>query len=226
MYRQIVEANFAEPVLAGHAVAAVGGQTDVPGGDAFHIHGCVRRVRGLTRRLGELHVFESGPVLAVGGVLDGDVLEPEAEHHFEDYVVVPDPHLVELVDAVEFVLNPDRFGAAGAAQPHVGVVGRVLVSFVKAGTIDGVGGTGVRLGGRVARGENARDRIGIRLGGETPDTALEDRVVGSGVDLIDSPVVGLTEFEQARRIVRGVRLTLGCEHIHRIAPAGVVDIVK
>ena len=68
------------------------------------------------------------------------------------------------------------------------------------------------------------NRIGIRLDGETPDVALEDRVVGRRVDLVDPPEIGLSELQAGRRLERAVGLALADQHASGIGPAGGVHI--
>jgi hypothetical protein len=102
----------------------------------------------------------------------------------------------------------------------------VLTVFVQPGAVDRVFRPGAGLSGAVARGDHTSDWVRQRLGGEAPDLALEDRVVRSGVDFIDAPVIGLAEREYTGRIVCGLGLTLAEEHAHRIGPARLVDVVE
>ena len=115
-------------------------------------------------------------------------LAAEAEERLDQLVGVPDPQLVQLVDLVELDTGSRR--ACTPVLIHIWSASvRVLVPVVEAGAVDGVlrshAGLGVGRGGG-----DGRDRIGVRLHGETPHVALEDGVVGGRIDLVDSPVVG------------------------------------
>jgi len=132
---------------------------------------------------------------------------------------------VELVDAVELKLDPQRIGAR-RGQPHVAADGRVLIGGIEPGPVDRVLWSGGGVGSPVAGGDDVRNRIGERLSGEAPDLALEDRVVGGRVDLVDAPIVRRPEIEPARRIVAGRSLSLAGEQPHWIAAAGGVDVVE
>jgi len=186
------------------------------------------RVGRRGRAPGQLDVTETCPGLAVDGVFHRRTLDAETDRRLEGDVVVPDPELVQLVGAVELELNPQRFIGIGDAEPHVLQVDRVLVVLVQAGAVDRVFGfrpDGIRAGGGR---RHVGDGIGHRFAGEAPDRALEDRIVGRRVDLVDAPVVGLTQVESRRagdRIVRRVGLALADQHAQRIGPAGGVDVV-
>jgi len=219
------EPDFAEPELAHHPVAAVDGQTHVLGGHAAEVDGRIGRVGRLGRRPRELEVAQRGPVGSILGILDGHALEPEAEDQLELHVVVPHEHLVEFVDAIELILNVQRLGA-GQSQPHIAGVDRVLIVGVEAGTVDRPLRPGPFVRHAVGRREDARYRIHKRLGGETPDLTLVDRVVRRGIDFIDAPVIRGFEIQHAGRIERGSRLPLADQHVQRIAPVGGIDVVK
>jgi len=219
------ESDFAQAVLAQRAPAAVDGQPDVFGRHAAEIDGRIVDVPRPGGCPGELHVSQHGPFGAVRGVLDRDALEPEAENQLKIHVVVPDQHLVQLVDAVELVLNPDRIGAVRRAQPHGGGVRRMLVVGIEARAIDSVLGSLACLRHRVAGRDDILDGVRQRFGRESPDRPFDDRAVGRRVHLVDPPVVGLAEFETAG-IARRVALTLADQHTHGIGPAGGVDVVE
>ncbi len=119
LHGDIEEANLAQAVLGEHAPVAVDGQPDVFGRYALKVHDAVVSVASLCAGPGQLGVAEHSPVGSVGGVFDCHTLEPESEHQLEFDVVVPDPHFVELVDLVEFVLDVDGFIPGRQAQPHV-----------------------------------------------------------------------------------------------------------
>jgi len=93
-------------------------------------------VRVLARSPDELDVTQSRPVGPILGVLDRHILESEAEDHLELHVVVPDQKLMELVDAIEFVLDVQGLALGRHRQPHVVGDVRVLIGGVQAGTID------------------------------------------------------------------------------------------
>jgi len=223
--RNVQEANFTESVLAHHAIAAIDVQTHVLDRNPAEIDRRVGRVRGLGGGPSEFKVAQSGPVDPVLGVLDRYVLDSEAQEQLELDVVVPDQHLMELVDAVELKLYPQWIGA-GHRQPHILGLGRMLMRCVQTGTVDRPLRSGGLIRDAVGRRDDAGDRIGERLGGEAPDIALEDGGTRSGIDLVDAPVVGRLEVEHTRRIVTGRRLALTDQHAHRVGPAGVVDVIE
>jgi len=220
----VQEPHLAEAVPRDEPVAAADGQADAPGRNALEIHRRVVHVRGVGRRLGELDVSQCNPLSAVGRVFDRDVLETEAEQQLELRIVVPDQHLMELVDAIEVVLNPHRLIGAGAGQPHVTRVHGVLVLGVHAGGVSRVlrSGVGVRVRGS---GHDVLDGIGEGLRHETPDPAFEYGVVGSGADAVDAPVIGLVQREQTLGIERGSGLPLTDQHTSRISGAGATHVV-
>jgi len=218
------ELDLAEPELAHHPVAALGRQADVFGRHTLEVHDRVGLVAHLGGAAREHEVAQGRPGLTVGGVLDRGVLEPEPEHQLEHHVVVPDAHLVNLVDAVELALQPHRLTAAGR-QPHIRRLDRVLAGRVKPGPVDRVLRPGLGFHVRdVAGGDDVRHRIGERLGGEAPHLALEDRVVRRRVDLVDAPVIRRLKLQTHRRRVRRARLPLADQHPQRIAPARRIHI--
>ncbi|MBA7670817.1 hypothetical protein ES703_78964 [subsurface metagenome] len=102
----------------------------------------------------------------------------------------------------------------------------MLVTGVESGAISSfprphIGG--VRAG---SRGCDIRDGIGIRLSRKAPDVSLEDGGIRRRIDFIDTPVVGLTEFEKPLRVVRGRGLAPADQHVPRIGGIGIIDIVK
>jgi len=220
------EADFAEAILAHHAPTAVDGQTHVPSRDAAEINGCIGRVSRGRRGLGELDIAQNRPVGPILRVLHGHTLEPEAKNDLELHVVVPDQKLMELVDAIKFVLDVQGLALRGAGQPHVVADDGVLAGVVESGTVDGILRSDVFLRDPVARGDDRGDGIGERLGGEAPDLASEDRVVRCGVHFVDPPVVGRFKIEPIRwGICRG-RLALTDEQTCRRGPDRLIDIVK
>jgi len=189
VHGQVVEAHLAEPELAQNPVAALDVQTDVLGRDAAEVHSRIGPVGCGRGGLGEFDIAQNHPVRSVLGVLDGHILESEAEDQLELDVVVPYEHLIELVNLVEFVLDVHGF-LAGGRQPHVGGLDGMLIIGVQAGTVDGVLWTRCGIGDRVARGDYAGNRIRKRFDCKTPENAFEDGVVGRRVDLIHTPVIG------------------------------------
>jgi len=226
LHGDVEEADLTQAILSEHPPVAVDGQPDGPGCHALEVHDAVMGVAGLCAGPGQLGVTERGPVGSIGGVFDRHVLEPEPEHRLELDVVVPDPHLVELVDLVELVLDVDGIVPGRQAQPHVRGVGGMPIRSIKAGTVDGPFRAHACVGNRVARRDDAGDRIGERFGREAPDFALEDSTIRRGVDLVDSPVVGRSEFEKTIRIVAGIALALTDQDAQRVGPAGGVDIIE
>jgi len=220
------EPHFAQAVLAHDAIAAVDGQADVPGGHTAEIHRRVGGIVGLRCGLGKLDVTQTGPVRAVLGVLDGDIFQTEAEDQLELHVVVPDQHLIELLDSREFVLDPGGLAGRRCGQPHVLGRDRVLVLGIESGPVDGVLDGAVFLAGRIGRRDDVLDGVGEGLGGKGPDISLVDRVVRRRVDLVDSPVVRLIEFQASGRIERCGALALADQHAQRIGPTGIANVVE
>jgi len=223
------ETDLAEAgLLGGGPPVAVHGELDVPGQDPAEVHGGVVHVVRLSRALGELgHVGQGGPRGPVHGGGDGHVPGPVPQGgHLLGLILVPDPHLVQLVDLVKLVLDPRGLGGL-AAEPHVLGTGRVLVVLAKPGTIDRLDGLELRLVEAGGRGLDRRDRIGVGLGREAPDLALEDRGLrGRGIDLVDPPVVGLVERQQTGGRKGRARLALAGQHPPRFGSAGRVDVVE
>ena len=148
-------------------------------------------------------IFAQGarPGLAVLRVFDRDVLGPEADDTLDQLVGVPDPQFLQLVDLVEFVLDPVRQRAV--TEPHLLRRDSVLVLGVKAGAIDGILGPHIRLGAG-GGGRDIRDRIGVRFDRERPYLALGNRPAG-GADFIDPPIIGGSEIELSG-LIGGVAL--------------------
>jgi len=226
-HRLVVESDLAEAKLRHHAApVAAGRQADVLGRHTIQIDDRVGRIGRVRGGAGELIVTQRRPLNAIDRVLDGDLLEPEAQNQFELHVVVPDPHLMELVDLGELILDPDRLPAvAGIGQPHIGRFDGVLIGSIHAGAVDRVlrPRRRLRAGGG---GNDILDRINIRLYRERPDSPFDDRGVRSAVDLIDAPIIGLLVIEQAGGIERSVALALADQHAHRIGPRGRVNVLQ
>ena len=118
--RHVEEPDLAQAGLLGPAgPVAVDGQLDVLGLHTAEVHGGVVDVVRLTGRLGELRDTRQGrPGGPVRGGLDRHVLGPKADGGLNRLIGVPHPHLVQLVDPVELVLDPDR-GTVLLAEPHL-----------------------------------------------------------------------------------------------------------
>jgi len=218
----VKEADLAEAALPCRPVGAVNNDADEPGANTGEIHRRIVRVCGFRGRLGKLEVAESGPRSAVLGVLDRHVFEPETKHLLEFAVVIPHPHFRELVDGIELVLDVGRLGARRHTQPRFRRLERVQAVLVEAGAVDGILRSGPIHRRGVAGGDDVLDRIEERLGREGPHRPGEDRV-GRGVDLIDAPVIGLPELQQAGRIVGRAALALTGQDSHCVGPAGGAD---
>ncbi len=194
-----VEAHFTEAeLLHDTAPIALGSQPDKFGAHSVETH---NRGGGIAVQAGgprELGLLQQGPSCAVGGILDRDILEPEAQHGLEDHVVVPHPHLRELVDTVESVLDPRRLRTGRTADPHRRIGGRVR-AVGESGAVDRIlRRTQIGAGGR---GGHGLDRIDLRLDRKGPHVTLEEGFAGRLVGLIDPPVVGLAEFKALRRSI-------------------------
>ena len=118
MDRQMVDADFAQTSRRYPRPIGVGGQPDVLRRQTAKVDGSVSQAV-LTGALWKFVIAQCRPLNAIDRVLDGDILEPEAQEVLELYVVVPNPHLGELVGPVELVLDPDRLGPSSFALPHV-----------------------------------------------------------------------------------------------------------
>ncbi len=173
----------------------------------------------------EQAIPQHGPVRAVDGVLYRDVLESQADGGLDQHIVVPHPHLMQLVGPVELVLNPGRLRAVFGAEPHGRVQGRVLAVFVQARAVDRVlrSDAGIGAGGG---GQDAFNPAGERLDDETPDVAGVHGGIGRRVDLVNPPIVRLIEREMTGRVVAGRTLIQAGEHTERVEDAGGGDIVE
>jgi len=184
-------------------------------------------VVALAGRLGELgHIGDLCPGGPVCGDLDLGLLDAVPQHLLHGLVGVPDPHLVELADPVEVILDPGGLWAGLAADPHGGDFDRVLVrGGIQADVADRVGRFHLIAHGTGGRGRRRRDRIGVGLDGEAPRGALEHgRGRGRCIDLIDPPIVGLAVREQACRVV-GVRiLARADQHVAGVGHSGRVHV--
>ena len=224
--RDIEEPHLAQAILGQHAApVAVDRQLDVLGDSPAEIHRGIARVGRRARGPGKLEVAQLRPGGAIGRVLHRHALGPEAQHRFEHLVGVPDQQLVDLVDAVEFILNPRRLRPARGAEPHLGRLRPVLIAVVQARAVDALLRPHALAGARRGGGD-LRNPVGHRLDGERPDTALEHRGIRSGVDFIDPPVVSPAEFQQTRRVEGSGGLVFAHQHVRRIGPVGVGDNVQ
>jgi len=211
----VEEPDLAEAVDHAPTPVAQAGQLQILGLCAGQIHGGVVRVVVQAGRLGELGDVRDGrPGGPVCGDLDLRLLDAVPHDLLYGLVGVPDPHPVQLEDAVELVLDPGRLRAGLAADPHVGDGDRVLIrERIQPPAVDRVGRSHRVIHGAGGGGLDRRsDRIAIGLGGEAPDLALVDRAAcRRGDDLIDPPVVGPAEVEHAREIAGSRCLPLGDE---------------
>ncbi len=193
----IVEADLAETVLRQCAPSAVDRESDVFGRYAGEVRDGVVGVIGSGGGLGQFHVAQGSPVHSIRRVLDRDLFDAKAQNQFELDVVVPDPELVELVGAIEFELNPDRIGAGGAAQPHVGTPGRVPARLVESRAVGDVLDAFRCLRDGIGRDDEIPAGIGEGFRREVPDISLEYGEVRCAVDFIHAPVIGLAEIKAA-----------------------------
>jgi len=220
------EPDLAQAADIAPAPGAQAGQFHVPGHCASQVDGGVVDVGVQAGRLAELgYIGDLCPGGPVRGDLDPGLLDAVPHDLLHGLVGVPDPHLVELADPVEFVLDPGRLGAGLATDPHVGDGDRVLVAGIQTGAVDGLGRSHGGTHGAGGRGRRGRDRIGVGLHGEAPDLALVGTRLVRGIDLVDPPVVGCAELEVAR-VVRGIALVLADQYDARSRPACIVHVLK
>jgi len=223
--RRVGEPDFAQTILAHHAVSAVDREPHELRRDSCKIDDRIGNVIVRGGRLGKLGVRQNCPFGTVDRVLDGNVFEPEAQHRLEHHVVVPDLQLVELEHLLELELNPNRCFLARGGHPHVSRLGGMLIGIVKTGTVDRVLWP-ARLFRDTVRGHcDVLNRIGDRLGREAPDLA---DVLGHAVtrEAVHAPVVGLAEIQEVGGIVRVAGLPLADQDPHRVGPAGGGNVIQ
>ncbi len=133
---------------------------------------------------------------------------------------------MQLVDAIELVLDRRGFIGSGQTEPHVVALGGMLIVGVESRSIDRLFGSRALFRGHVAGRDDVLDGIGERFGGEAPHIALEDGEIGGAVDLVDTPVVGRLEIEHLCGIEGRARLVLADEYVQRIAATGGVDVFE
>ncbi|MBA7693723.1 hypothetical protein ES703_102312 [subsurface metagenome] len=75
---------------------------------------------GLTRRPGKLGSCTQCRIVgAIDRVLDGNIFEPETNHRLQEFIRVPYPQLIHLVNVVELKFDPGRLRPCNIAQPHI-----------------------------------------------------------------------------------------------------------
>ena len=100
----------------------------------------------------------------------------------------------------------------------------MLIIRIEPGTIYSVFRT-LSHGGRAGRGRDVGNLKCIRLDRKGPDGAFINGRIRRDIYLIDPPVIRLTEFESIPGFKHRRKLVLTDQHVHRIGPAGVVDVI-
>ena len=196
-HRRIAKLYFTESGLSDDAAPVVMDvDTHILSRRSTHVDRWCAFVRGRAWGLSQLYIRERGPCGAVERSLDGDVLCPNAKQRFHTLIVVPDFQAMQLIDLVQFVLNPN-VGICGGANPHVGQVDVVLSQLVQTGTVDRFVRRGIVNSHTGGRGNDgiAGNHVEFRFHGEAPDIALENGLVRCGIDFIDTPVIGLAQCQ-------------------------------
>jgi len=173
--RHAEESHLAQAILLQNAspVAAYG-ESDVLGRNTSKIDCRIVGVGGFAGRPGELRCRRQSRIIGpVGRILNGDVFGAQAHGCLQQSVVVPCPHVTELEDPVELILNPSRPCCAPGAQPHVcKLIGVHVIR--QAGAVNRFLGPLIRL--ETGGGSDDRtpvNRISTGLGREAPDFTLK-----------------------------------------------------
>ncbi|MBA7660628.1 hypothetical protein ES703_68631 [subsurface metagenome] len=117
----VEEADLTETILVQDASpVTVSCEPDVLYSYTTEINSGIVCIIGHTRRPGKLGSCTQCRIVgAVDRIFNGNIFEPETDHWLQKFIRVPDPHLMEFVNLVEFIFDPGRLRPCNIAQPHI-----------------------------------------------------------------------------------------------------------